>query len=174
MRARQPPLFSCGAKHEGAPQVHWHTIMIARITKKAPAPTSLAHSLEIGAIGATSHSSTECAQCSLKNTYSALFIICVYATVPCHHPTKPRPIKPCIQPQTNSGVTLYLEVKKQDQRRPEWRERRTDASKKEPSVNGMKRGAWKSIVDNILWYTQRPMARARFPGRNSGTSRLRS
>jgi len=31
----------------------------------------------------------------------------------------------------------------------------------------MKRGDWKSTIDTTLWYTQRPMARARFPGRNS-------
>ena len=31
----------------------------------------------------------------------------------------------------------------------------------------MKRGAWKRTVEAALWYTQRPIARARLPGRNS-------
>ena len=36
-----------------------------------------------------------------------------------------------------------------------------------PNEWGMKRGAWKRTVEAALWYTQRPIARARLPGRNS-------
>ena len=43
----------------------------------------------------------------------------------------------------------------------------TYASNWGPKVVGMKRGAWKRTVDTVVWYSERPMATARFPGRNS-------
>ena len=43
----------------------------------------------------------------------------------------------------------------------------THASNWGPRVIGIKRGAWKRMVDTVLWYNERPMATARFPGRNS-------
>lgn len=36
-----------------------------------------------------------------------------------------------------------------------------------PKVIGIKRGAWKRMVVTVVWYNERPMATARFPGRNS-------
>jgi hypothetical protein len=38
----------------------------------------------------------------------------------------------------------------------------------------MKRGAWNRIVDATLWYTQRPIASARLPGRNSARGQERA
>lgn len=42
-------------------------------------------------------------------------------------------------------------------------------SAKSPKVWGMKRGVWKRMVEAIQWYTVRPIATARLPGRNSVT-----
>lgn len=36
-----------------------------------------------------------------------------------------------------------------------------------PNDIGINRGAWKRMVDTVVWYNERPMATARFPGRNS-------
>ena len=41
------------------------------------------------------------------------------------------------------------------------------ASKTVPSEWGIKRGAWKRMVDTIQWYTVRPIANARLPGSHS-------
>lgn len=36
-----------------------------------------------------------------------------------------------------------------------------------PKEIGIKRGAWKRMVDAVVWYNERPRATARFPGKNS-------
>lgn len=75
-------------------------------------------------------------------------------TVPCHQTMKNKPRRPCNVPQTASGVALK-------------------DSAMGPKEIGMKRGDWYRMVEAIEWYTQSAIAKARFPGRNSGSEKQR-